>query len=134
MNPPDETAASALTRRHFALWMTASGLTACGGGGGSEVPAPPPAPPPPAPGPASLSLVAGALGGAGSMAGTSTDARLPVTAAGHSFNSQGELWFTGYSGNEPDAGNMVGRVSAQGTLSYFPLALAASSGGLDRKS
>jgi hypothetical protein len=65
------------------------------------------------------------------MAGTSTDARLPVTAAGHSFNSQGELWFTGYSGNEPDAGNMVGRVSAQGTLSYFPLALAASSGVFD---
>ena len=128
MNLPNDTIVPPLTRRHFALWMTASGLTACGGG---ETPSPAPAPPPPAPGPASLSLVAGALGGAGSMAGTSTDARLPVAAAGHSFNSQGELWFTGYSGNEPEAGSMVGLVSAQGTLSYFPLALAASTGVFD---
>ncbi|WP_238385527.1 hypothetical protein, partial [Acidovorax sp. SD340] len=65
MNPPDETAASALTRRHFALWMTASGLTACGGGGGSEAPAPPPGPPPPAPGPAPINPVVGACGWVG---------------------------------------------------------------------
>lgn len=119
-----------LTRRHFALWMTATGLTACGGGGSSDAPAPTPAPPP-APVPASLSLLAGALGGGGILAGTGTDARLPPAMTGHAFNSQGELWFLGFAGNEPEAGLSVGRVSPPGTVSYSPNSLRARGGLFD---
>jgi len=109
-----EKVSSALTRRHFALWMTASGLSACGGGGGEVAPAPAP-PPGPAPGPASLSLMAGALGGSGFLPGVLTDARLPPVMAGHAFNSKGDLWFVGRYGRE----QKVGRITAEGTLSYF---------------
>ena len=109
-----EKVSSALTRRHFALWMTASGLSACGGGGGEGAPAPAP-PPGPAPGPASLSLMAGALGGSGFLSGALADARLPPVMAGHAFNSKGDLWFVGRYGRE----QKVGRITAEGTLSYF---------------
>ena len=109
-----EKVSSALTRRHFALWMTASGLSACGGGGGEGAPAPAP-PPGPAPGPASLSLMAGALGGSGFLPGVLTDARLPPVMAGHAFNSKGDLWFVGRYGRE----QKVGRITAEGRLSYF---------------
>lgn len=129
MSASDSSPASPLTRRHFALWMTASGLTACGGGSG-EATAPAPAPAPPAPGPASLSLTAGALGGTGFLAGTGTDARLPPTMTGHAFNSRGELWFLGYGSYEPED-RMVGKVSPQGTVSYAPPAIRASSGLFD---
>ena len=112
MKQPSETVASALTRRHFALWMTASGLTACGGGGSGEAPAPAPAPS--APGPSSVSLLAGGLGGSGFLAGTGTQARLPWKLIGPAFTSQGHLWFTG----EHLDVQRIGKVSPDGALTY----------------
>lgn len=112
MNPPDETVASSLTRRHFALWMTASGLTACGGGGSDETPAP--APPPVEPGPPSLSLLAGGLGGIGFLGGSGTQARLPQETIGLAFSTQGDMWFVGRGSDT----QRIGHVSAQGTMAY----------------
>lgn len=110
MKQPNENVASALTRRHFALWMTASGLTACGGGGSGEAPAPAPS----APGPSSVSLLAGGLGGSGFLAGTGTQARLPSKLIGPAFTRQGHLWFTG----EHLDVQRIGKVSPEGTLTY----------------
>lgn len=36
--------------------------------------------------------------------------------AGHAFNSKGDLWFVGKYGSE----QQIGRITAEGTLSYFP--------------
>src|SRR3989344_5201980 len=112
MKQPSETVASALTRRHFALWMTASGLTACGWGGSGEAPAPAPAPS--APGPSSVSLLAGGLGGSGFLAGTGTQALLPWKLIGPAFTSQGHLWFTG----EHLDVQRIGKDSPDGALTY----------------
>lgn len=108
-----EKVSSALTRRHFALWMTASGLSACGGGGGEGAPAPAP-PPGPAPGPASLSLMAGGLGGIGFLGGKDTQARLPQEIIGLTFSTQGDMWFVGRGSDT----QRIGHVSAQGTMTY----------------
>lgn len=121
MHPSHPQDSNALTRRHFALWMTAASLTGCGGGGdGSSAPAPAPGPAPaPAPAPSSLSRLAGGLGGSGFLAGTLMEARLPPKMLGPAFDSQGSLWFVGQYLSE----QRVGKITAQGVLSYTALNL-----------